>query len=296
MAPTAGCGKNWPVSASMSPEGKRLMNAPIPYPCRCRVMGVLNVTPDSFSDGGMYTDVEAAVSHGIDMARQGAAVIDVGPESTRPGARPVDARAQIERAVPVIERLIREIGIPISIDTCNRDVAAAALTAGASIVNDITALGDDGMAEVAARYGASVVLMHMQGKPATMQNQPRYRDVVGEVRDYLVGRAQKAEGWGIARRHIWIDPGIGFGKTLEHNLALLNHIDVLVETGYPVLVGASRKRTIGDLTGKKDPKDRVFGTCATVAHCAARGAAMVRVHDVDAAVDTIRVIEAITKY
>ena len=258
-------------------------------------MGVLNVTPDSFSDGGLYDTVDKAVAHGITMAEQGAVVIDVGAASTRPGAEAVSAKQQIQRAIPVIEQLSRETQAWISIDTSDVDVAEAALAAGACMINDITALASDGMIELAARYSALVVLMHMQGTPATMQADPVYQDVVKEVKDFLVDRAQKAQQVGIVHEGIWIDPGIGFGKNLEHNLALLRHIKTFVDTGYSVLVGTSRKSMIGHVTGRRHPQERIFGTTATIAHCVAQGVSMVRVHDVGPAMDTIKMIEAINQ-
>jgi dihydropteroate synthase len=261
----------------------------------CVVMGVLNVTPDSFSDGGDFYRPETAVAHGIKMAQAGAAIIDIGAESTRPGSLPVPAAEQIKRAVPVIEALNESLAIPISIDTYNLDVAAAAIKAGASIINDITALGDERMGRLAAEYDLPVVLMHMQETPATMQTQPQYGDVVEEVLQFLLERAQKARQLGIDKSKIFIDPGIGFGKTLEHNLLLLKNIDRFVRSGYRVLVGASRKSFIGQLTGKQDPARRIFGTAATVALCVAAGVSVVRVHDVDEMLDVIKVARAIVQ-
>ncbi len=256
-------------------------------------MGVLNVTPDSFSDGGQFLDIDRAVAHGLEMVCEGAAIIDIGGESTRPGAASVPAAEQIRRVVPVIESLRRQTEAPISIDTCDTEVAAAALAAGACIVNDITALADDDMARLAAEAQVPVALMHMQGTPRTMQADPHYGDVVGEVLDFLVGRARRAESIGIAGERIWIDPGIGFGKTPKHNLLLLKHIGRFAATGYRVLVGPSRKRFIGAVTGRERPADRVFGTAATVALCAMAGVSIVRVHDVAAMQDVLRVVRAV---
>jgi dihydropteroate synthase len=261
----------------------------------CLVMGILNVTPDSFSDGGQFLDADRAVEHGLEMAAQGAAILDVGGESTRPGAQPVPPAEQIRRVVPIIGALAEKIDIPISIDTHHVEVARAALLAGDSIVNDITALSDKAMGELAARQQVPVVLMHMQGMPATMQTEPHYDDVVTEVRDFLLARCERARGFGIPQERVFIDPGIGFGKTLQHNLLLLRHLDQLVATGYRVLVGPSRKAFIGKLTGKERPADRLFGTAATVAACVAAGASVVRVHDVDAMLDVVRVAHAITE-
>ena len=261
----------------------------------CVVMGVLNVTPDSFSDGGQFFDIDKAIEHGLKMAADGAAIIDVGAESTRPGARPVSVDEQISRAVPVIKTLHKKIDVPISIDTKTYDVAKAALEAGAGMINDITALSDGRMGELAAEHKVPVILMHMQGSPATMQIQPKYDDVVGEVLAFLLERAKRAEGFGIPKDMIFIDPGIGFGKTLEHNLLLLKNIDKFVATGYRVLVGTSRKNFIGKLTGKENPAERIFGTATTVALCAVVGISIVRVHDVAEMVDVIKVVNAIEK-
>jgi dihydropteroate synthase len=259
----------------------------------CLVMGILNVTPDSFSDGGQFLDTERAVAHGLQMAAQGAALIDIGGESTRPGAPPVPPAEQIRRVVPIIGALAEQIDIPISIDTHHVEVARTALRAGAAILNDITALSDEQMAELAARQQVPVILMHMQGTPATMQIEPHYDNVVTEVRDFLLERCDRARVAGIPKERIWIDPGIGFGKTLGHNLLLLKHLDRLVATGYRVLVGPSRKAFIGKLTGKDKPSERLFGTAAAVALCAAAGASIVRVHDVAEMVDVVEVTNAI---
>ncbi len=255
----------------------------------CVVMGVLNVTPDSFSDGGQFFDAAKAVERGLRMAADGAVIIDVGGESTRPGSASVSTDEQIERVVPVIKALCKKIDVPISIDTYELEVAKAALESGAGMINDITALSDERMAELAAKHDMPVVLMHMQGRPATMQTEPKYEDVVGEVLQFLLERAKRAEGFGIAKNMIFIDPGIGFGKTLEHNLLLLRDINKFVASGYRVLIGTSRKSFIGKLTGKEKPSDRIFGTAATVALCAAAGVSIVRVHDVAEMADVVKV-------
>ncbi len=260
----------------------------------CLVMGVLNVTPDSFSDGGRFLDPDRAVQHGVEMASQGAAIIDVGGESARPGSKPISPAEQIHRIVPVIGALAERVDIPISVDTSDVEVARAALLAGASVLNDITALSDERMAELAVQQQVPVVLMHVQGTPATMQAEPHYEDVVAEVRDFLVARCEKAIRLGIPRERLFIDPGIGFGKTLEHNLLLLRHLDSFVATGYRVLVGTSRKGFLGKLTGRDKPADRVFGTAATVALCVAAGSSIVRVHDVAEMVDVVNVARAVT--
>ena len=258
------------------------------------VMGIVNVTPDSFSDGGRYLDRDAAIAHGLSMAANGAAIVDVGGESTRPGAAPVDAAAEAGRVVPVVAGLAAA-GVVVSVDTAKAAVAAAALDAGAQAVNDVTALSDPDMAAVVAGSGAGLVLMHMQGTPRTMQADPRYGNVVKEVAEFLDERAGAAEAAGISGGSICIDPGIGFGKRPEHNLALLRHLDVLVATGRPVLVGASRKSTIAALVGSDDERARDEGTAATVALAAAAGAALVRVHDVAMAGRVARVADAIVR-
>jgi dihydropteroate synthase len=261
----------------------------------CLIMGVLNVTPDSFSDGGQFFKPDKAIEHGLKMAADGAAIIDVGGESTRPGSAPVSPEQQIKRVVPVIKALSKKIAVPISIDTNNYEVAKAALDAGAAMINDITALSYERMGRLAAEQQVPIVLMHMQGTPQTMQIEPKYDDVVSEVRQFLLGRAKRAEQLGIPKERIFIDPGFGFGKTLEHNLLLLRNIDKFVDTGYRVLVGTSRKRFIGQITGKEDPAERIFGTAATVALCVAAGVSIVRVHDVAGMVDVVKVVQAVKK-
>jgi dihydropteroate synthase len=246
------------------------------------IMGVLNVTPDSFSDGGRWLDPEAAVAHGLEMAAQGADVIDVGGESTRPGAEPVDQSEELRRVVPVVEALAPHARV--SIDTRKAAVAEAALEAGATIVNDVSA----GLEAVAGAAGAGWVAMHMRGEPRTMQDDPRYRDVVGEVRDYLLGRVEAGRAAGVSE--IWIDPGIGFGKTADQNLSLLRHLDQLVATGIPVAVGTSRKAFLGVLSGGAEPTDRVEGSVSTAVWAMLHGAAMVRVHDVSATAQARRLL------
>ena len=259
----------------------------------CVVMGVLNVTPDSFSDGGRFLDTDKAIEHGLKMAAEGAAIIDIGAESTRPGSASVSADEQIKRAVPVIDGLCKKIDVPISIDSYKVEVAKAALEAGSVMINDITALSDERMGELAAEQQVPVVLMHMQGTPATMQVEPKYKNVVSEVRRFLLKKAKRAEQFGIPKERVFIDPGIGFGKTLEHNLLLLRNINKIVTTGYRVLVGTSRKSFIGKITDKNEPADRIFGTAASVALCVAGGVSIVRVHDVADMVDVVKVANAI---
>lgn len=261
----------------------------------CVVMGVLNVTPDSFSDSGEFFDTDKAVEHGLKMAAEGAAIIDIGGESTRPGAKPVSAKEQIRRVVPVIKSLCEKVDVPISIDTYNLEVASAALDAGAAMINNITALSDERIGKLAAERQTPIILMHMQGTPANMQTEPKYKDVVREVLEFLLGRAKLAQKLGILRKRIFIDPGIGFGKTVEHNLLLLKNMDKFVDTGYRVCIGTSRKSFIGKITGKENPAERIFGTAATVALCVSAGVSIVRVHDVAETVDVVKVANAVRK-
>src|SRR3954468_15030501 len=256
------------------------------------VMGVVNVTPDSFSDGGLYFSPDAAVAHGEQLAGEGASVLDVGGESTRPGASPVSLADEIERVVPVVERL-SGFGATISIDTRKAAVASAALEAGASIVNDVSAFRHDpSMAGVVADAGAGCCLMHMLGDdPRTMQADPRYDDVVSEVKAFLSERLEFAVGEGVAEERVWLDPGIGFGKTIEHNLELLRRLEEIVAIGRPVVVGTSRKSFLGRLTGR-EPRDRVAATVATNVIALERGASVFRVHDVPEAVDALTVAAA----
>jgi dihydropteroate synthase len=250
-------------------------------------MGIVNVTPDSFSDGGLYFDAARAIAHGRELVEAGAEVLDIGGESTRPGADPVGEQEELERVVPVIEGLAGTV--PISVDTSKAGVARAAIDAGASIVNDVTALrGDRDMAAVCARAGVEVVLMHMLGEPRTMQDDPRYADPVAEIRDFLLERVDFATGNGIANDRIWIDPGIGFGKTVEHNLALLRGTGEFAATGYPVLVGASRKAFIGRIDDGAAEDHRLGGTIAACLAAAEGGASMLRVHDVEPVVQALK--------
>jgi len=246
------------------------------------VMGILNVTPDSFSDGGRFLDPDAAIAHGLALVEAGADLLDVGGESTRPGADPVDAAEERRRVLPVIEALAAQAGVPISVDTTKASVAEAALTAGARIVNDISAgRADDELLSVVAERRAGYVAMHMQGEPRTMQDAPRYEDVVGEVGDFLAARAEVAYAAGIADGALAVDPGIGFGKTAAHNLELLSHLDALVARfDAPLVVGTSRKRFLGGLLGDDAVDRRDDATLATTVWCVGLGARVVRVHDV----------------
>ena len=260
---------------------------------RPRVMGIVNVTPDSFSDGGAHFDAGAAIAHGLALAAEGADILDVGGESTRPGAQAVSVEEELRRTIPVVEALSRQLAIPVGIDTSKPEVMRAAVAAGAGMINDVFALRREGALDAAAALGVPVVLMHMQGEPRGMQANPEYDDVVGEVHRFLAERVFAAEMAGIPRTRIVVDPGFGFGKTREHNLQLLAHLQRFTELGVPVLAGLSRKRTIGELTGRDDPRARVHGSVAAHLVAAQRGAMLLRVHDVAATVDALKVWEAV---
>ena len=260
---------------------------------RPRVMGIVNVTPDSFSDGGAHFDAGAAIAHGLALAAEGADILDVGGESTRPGAQAVAVEEELRRTIPVVEALSRQLAIPVGIDTSKPEVMRAAVAAGAGMINDVFALRREGALDAAAALGVPVVLMHMQGEPRGMQANPEYDDVVGEVHRFLAERVFAAEMAGIPRKRIVVDPGFGFGKTREHNLHLLAQLQRFTELGVPVLAGLSRKRTIGELTGRDDPRARVHGSVAAHLLAAQRGAMLLRVHDVAATVDALKVWQAV---
>jgi dihydropteroate synthase len=261
-------------------------------PMNPTLMGVVNVTPDSFSDGGLYLDPGAAIRHGEELARAGAGILDVGGESTRPGAEAVDEGEELKRVVPVVAGLAG-VDARVSVDTSKAAVAAAALGAGAEIVNDVTALrGDAEMAALCAERGATVVLMHMAGSPRTMQENPHYDDVVDEVKAFLAGRLEAAVAAGIEEERVWLDPGIGFGKTAAHNLELLRRLRELTELGRPLVVGTSRKSFIGKIDGS-EAGERLGGTIASSVLAAAEGAAVLRVHDIAEVGQAIAVAGAI---
>lgn len=256
-------------------------------------MGVLNVTPDSFSDGGRFPDPDSAVAHGRQLVAAGADIIDIGGESTRPGAEPVAEAEELARVLPVVEGLCAE-GVTVSIDTSKPAVATAAVAAGATVLNDVTGFTDPRMQDLAAQSEVGVVIMHMQGEPRSMQHNPAYRDVVTEVVGFLVSQAQAVEAAGVRRSRIAIDPGIGFGKTYHHNLRLLRNLGAMVDTGYPVLLGTSRKRFLGQiLGGDVVPAERDVATGATVALAIQQGVAVVRVHNVAMTVQIARTVDAI---
>jgi dihydropteroate synthase len=267
----------------------------VPLHQRTLVMGIVNVTPDSFSDGGSYASVDDAVKHATQMVADGADLLDVGGESTRPGSEVVSSEEEMHRVVPVIRRLADEHpNVPVSVDTRKSDVARAALQAGATIVNDVSAGGDPSMFATVAETGAGMVLMHMKGEPKTMQDDPTYYDVVAEVRGFLGERIEAAQSAGIDLQHLCVDPGIGFGKTLDHNLAILHEIRAFHHLRVPLLVGPSRKRFIGTLTGA-EVDDRIEGTAGVVAWCAAERVDVVRVHDVKEMTRVVRVVDAIAR-
>lgn len=263
---------------------------------RTHVMGILNVTPDSFSDGGQFAGHDAAVAHARTLAADGADIIDIGGESTRPGALPLSEEEELQRVIPVIERIAADIPVPVSIDTYKARVARKALAAGASIVNDISGLRfSPDMAPIVADHGAAVVLMHIKGTPRDMQADPVYSDVVGEIINYLGESAEIALKAGVGRNRILVDPGIGFGKTVQHNLEIIGRLDEFLALGFPIVMGTSRKRFIGTVLDIAEPRARVEGTAATVALSIERGAHVVRVHDVEYMTKVARMTDAIVK-
>jgi dihydropteroate synthase len=282
-SPAGQTGGVWPLSRINLPWGERTL-----------IMGVVNVTPDSFSDGGLFFDSPAAIAQGLKLLAEGADILDIGGESTRPGSEPITAEEEMRRVIPVIQGILADAPqAVISIDTYRAEVAEAALKAGAQIINDVTALrGDAGMAALAASSGAGLILMHMQGEPKTMQAHPTYDDVVAEVGGFLLAQAQAAEAAGVARERIVIDPGIGFGKTLEHNLSLIRGLPKLRQFGYPVLLGASRKSMLGFITGKPTG-ERLWASIGVHVAGAMLGADLIRVHDVEPVRDAILMADAI---
>ncbi len=260
---------------------------------RPRIMGIVNVTPDSFAGDGKAGDTAAAVECGLAMVAAGADMLDVGGESTRPGAQPVDAQEQLRRVIPVIEALVAQSSVPIAVDTSDAEVMRAAIAAGAGMVNDVRALRAAGAMDAIAALGVPVCLMHMQGEPATMQDAPEYDDVVGDVRRFLADRLLACEFAGIDRKRLLVDPGFGFGKTLEHNYRLLAGLRSLLDLGVPMLVGLSRKGMIGNATGIEDPAGRAVGSAAAALIAVQRGAAIVRVHDVAATRDALAIWQAL---
>jgi dihydropteroate synthase len=260
---------------------------------RPRVVGILNVTPDSFSDGGQFPSAQAAVEHGLRLAEEGADMLDVGGESTRPGASEITLDEELRRVIPVIEQLAAHTSLPIAVDTSKPEIMRAAVAAGAGMINDVYALRREGALDAAAELRVPICLMHMQGEPRSMQDEPQYEDVVGEVHRFLTDRLFVCEMAGIDRRKVMVDPGFGFGKTLEHNLALLRRLQRFAELGSGVYVGLSRKRMIGTLTGRQDPAQRAAGSAAAALIAAQRGARMLRVHDVAPTVDALKVWHAV---
>jgi dihydropteroate synthase len=260
---------------------------------RPRVVGILNVTPDSFSDGGQYASVDDAVAHGLRMVEEGADMLDIGGESTRPGSDDVPVDEELRRVLPVLQQLVARTGVPLAIDTSKPEVMRAAVAAGAGMVNDVYALRREGAMDAVAELGVPVCLMHMLGEPRSMQDDPQYDDVVGEVHRFLTDRLFACELAGIDRRQVMVDPGFGFGKNLEHNLALLRALERFASLGSGVYVGMSRKSMIGTLTGRQVPAERMAGSVAAAVIAVQRGARMVRVHDVAATVDALAVWNAV---
>jgi dihydropteroate synthase len=259
-----------------------------------RVMGVLNVTPDSFSDGGRFTSLEIAVAHAVRMVEEGAALVDVGGESTRPGAQAVGADEELQRVIPVVQALVARLPVPVSVDTGKPEVMREALRAGAGMINDVYGFRHEGSLEVLAGSRAALCVMHMQGEPRTMQKAPHYSDVVAEVNQFLGDRVDECRRHGIDARRIVIDPGFGFGKTLEHNLALLAGLEKITQSEVPVLVGLSRKSMLGTITGRP-VDDRVHAGAAAAAIAVLKGARLVRTHDVAATVDAVRIATAVAR-
>lgn len=257
-------------------------------------MGILNLTPDSFSDGGLWTDPDTALRHALEMISQGADIVDVGGESTRPGADAVPLQEELDRVIPVIERLARETGTPVSVDTSKPEVMREAAAAGARMINDVCALRQEGALETAAQLGLPVCLMHMQGEPRSMQDEPQYADVVAEVGAFLAGRAQACLDAGIPGGDIVVDPGFGFGKTVSHNLELLRGLPRLKRLGYPVLAGLSRKSTLGVIT-RRGTGDRLAASVAAAVLAVQNGASIVRVHDVGETSDALKVLAALNR-
>lgn len=276
------------------------MNVPSKFACgkfqldltRPNVMGIVNVTPDSFSDGGKYASVDSAVEHALQLIAEGADILDIGGESTRPGAEPVPLQEELRRVIPVIEALSKVTTVPLSIDTYKPEVMRASIEAGVDIVNDICALREPGALDIVANSNAGVCLMHMQGVPQIMQLNPVYNDVVAEVKQFLADRAEACLAKGIAKERILLDPGFGFGKTTAHNVALIQHLDSLNALGYPLLVGLSRKSVLGRIAGG-DEQQRLHAGLAASVISVMKGAKIVRVHDVKATVDALKVVAAV---
>lgn len=259
---------------------------------RPRIMGILNLTPDSFSDGGLWADPERALRHAIAMVEQGVDVVDIGGESTRPGADSVSTQEELDRVIPLVARVAAETGVPVSIDTSKPEVMREAVAAGAGLINDVFALRGDGALKTAAALGVPVCLMHMQGQPRDMQARPEYADVVAEVRQFLAERAAACFEAGITESRIIVDPGFGFGKTLQHNLDLLNGLSAIGELGFPILAGLSRKSMLGAITGR-EPGERIAASVAAALLAVQNGAAIVRVHDVAETADALKVLSAL---
>jgi dihydropteroate synthase len=278
------------AAPSLDCAGKRLLLD------RPRIMGILNITPDSFSDGGSFNNAEQAIAHALKMAEQGADLIDVGGESTRPGAAPVSVQEELDRVIPIIESLAARVQVPISIDTSKPEVMHAAVAAGAGMINDVRALRTDGAMDAAAALNVPICIMHMQGEPQQMQIAPHYEDVINEVKRFLADRVFAAQMAGIDKKRIVLDPGFGFGKSYEHNLALLARLRDFTDLEQPILVGVSRKSMIGKITGHENASERVIGSVAAALIAAQSGAAILRVHDVAQTRDALAVLAALTPF
>lgn len=257
-----------------------------------KVMGIVNVTPDSFSDGGKFSSTNLAIEHALKLVEEGASILDIGGESTRPNATPVSLQQELDRVIPVIEALASQVNIPVSIDTYKPQVMQAAIAAGASMVNDVRALQEDGALDVVAKSDVGVCLMHMQGTPLTMQQNPQYNDVVNDVKAFLQARLQASIGEGCRASNIALDPGFGFGKTREHNITLLQNLECFADLGQPLLVGLSRKSVLGQVTGN-DVDARLYASIAASVIAAMKGAKILRVHDVKATVEALKMVEVI---
>jgi len=265
------------------------------FTAKTLVMGVINTTPDSFSGDGIGADVQMALQQARGFVAAGADILDIGGQSTRPGSEEASVEEEIRRVVGPITAIAAELDVPVSIDTSRPQVAEAALDAGATFINDVCALRRDGMVQVAAASGAGVCLMHMQGEPRTMQHNPHYGDLISEIRDFLAERTAAVMAAGVAESQIMIDPGFGFGKTVNHNLAMVRELRELTSLGRPILIGPSRKSTIGEVLGQQDPQQRLWGTAAVCALCIANGAAMIRVHDVEQMAQVARMTDAVVR-
>ncbi len=281
--------------AAKAPAPIRCGEHELNFTAKTLVMGIINATPDSFSGDGIGGDAEMALQQARGYVAAGADILDIGGQSTRPGSKEASVEEEISRVIGPITAIAAELDVPVSIDTARPQVAEAALDAGATFINDVYALRRDGMVQAAAASGAGVCLMHMQGEPRTMQHNPHYNDLMGEIRDFLAERTQAVMAGGVAESQIMIDPGFGFGKTVNHNLEMVRRLGELGSLGRPILIGPSRKSTIGKVLGQQDPQQRLWGTAAVCALCIANGAAMIRIHDVEQMAQVTRMTDAVVR-